>query len=204
MKRTTLLTILGAILALAMIGGVAWLMAGTDRAAAIDASERSAVDYQAESARVTSEHHVPAIVKIDYTKARIRGGFDAGGKRTLLYSGPSAVGDFECLAYHGPTHIGHACDSTRDQKHKVAFIELFDGGPDPRTMSDRHIVGVADAGVGRLAVVNERGILRTVSLTQERSFLYVVPVTELRAGVEPAALIVFDLSGTVLERIPLK
>lgn len=206
MRRTRLLIAL--LIALGVTGGLALLMRdGTERLSQSNAARTPSKAIPA-GAKVSLPEEQRFVGRgatlVDLEQASLRASFHASGMLIRVYTGRSVSGSYECLIYAEPKGFGASCDPKLLTKRKVEYLESFDGGPDPQTMTNRHVAGVVDPVVGSLAIVNDRGDSRPVPLAGDYAFLYVVPPAELRAGIEPVELIAFDRSGREIERIALK
>ena len=84
------------------------------------------------------------------------------------------------------------------------MIDLaWEGGPVLSTVTDGRLYGIVAQDVDRVAIEMSDGSTRTVKLTSGgpyRGFAYRVKQTDVRAQVEPVAVVAFDATGRENDR----
>lgn len=154
----------------------------------------------------TAPVDLPAAVaerlRLDETTVERRATFASANGARSVYVGRKTDGT-SCLADVDADSVGAGCNRVLFGEHDVAFVEGFEGGPAPTTITELHVAGVASPRVRSLQVVLGDGSVRDVALTRERAFLYEAATSDLHAGVVPEALRVYDTGGRRIETMSL-
>lgn len=84
---------------------------------------------------------------------------------------------------------------------------MYDGGPDPSSVTDARLAGLVAPSVARIFAVMSNGSTRTLPLSEKgvastsyRVFAFRVSRGDLRNGVTPTAIVAYDRQGTELAR----
>ena len=102
--------------------------------------------------------------------------------------------------------LGFLADPTADvfAGHTAFWTSTTVGGPSPAGMTAYEVAGIVNAAVGSLAITDSRGVVHPVAMTSDRGFIYDAPLSDLKAGVQPAKLVTYSASGVQLEQIALR
>jgi hypothetical protein len=109
---------------------------------------------------------------------------------------------------HGPGGCNRATDPFAGQKMMISMA--WDGGPALSTISDARLIGIVAADVEGLLLAMSDGTSRRVALQGSqtairaaglyRAFAYRIRQSDLRAGIEPVAVVALDGNGQAIDR----
>ena len=100
---------------------------------------------------------------------------------------------------------GGGCNYANDPfgGKKIMFSLGWDGGPARNSISNARISGIVAADVATVRLEMSDGSTRSVILSDSspyRAFAYRIKQSDLRAGVEPVAVLAFDAKGAQIDR----
>lgn len=128
----------------------------------------------------------------------------AGGRERAVYLAKTRDGRQLCL-FDTDLATGDQGGGCNDAgalfgEHAIVISLGYDGGPSRETIRDVRIIGLATPSVGAVAVELSNGDERTVRLTRDLGFAWVMPQADIKRGLEPVAVIALTPSGQFLER----
>lgn len=158
-------------------------------------------DSQGQGSRVSA---FATVLGMDLARATSVGSFrDAGtAEEADVFRVPTRDGE-ECLLVVD-SMIGSSClDGGLFELRDIAFLVTFEAGRGPDDLRRQRVTGVVSDAVVRLDVTYKDGTNRRIALLPTGGFRHVVPPGKLASGVRLDALVAFDASGAVVERLAI-
>jgi hypothetical protein len=190
------LTILSLVLVLALVGG-ALAYAVAERPVEALERPREARDRMTKSASF--------LEYLDPGSSRNVASFRlASGREHAVFLSRSRDGKQVCL-FDTDLATGRQGGGCNDAGSVLAGRKLqisvgFEGGPEQATIRDLRIVGLIARGVSSVRVELSDGTSRSVELTPDRAFAWVMPQDDLDRGVVPRVVVAFARGGVAIDR----
>jgi hypothetical protein len=133
---------------------------------------------------------------LDVSAAQLAGSYATPSGESRVYLVPSAA-DGLCVIELSPVSSGGGCGIDLTAGPPITWIEAYEGGPDPATIYDRHLIGAADVGVAQIDVTDSSGV-HVVHPTKSHVFRYDFPRSEGSAVAVVKSLTATNARGDVV------